>query len=296
MELEIPFVEKYRPKNFEEIVGQDLTKLKQYLKKPFMMPHILLVNRSPGTGKTSTARVIAKLLNANTLILNSSDERKIEVIRGRVKEFARTKSHNVSSPKIIIFDEADGMLSPSQDALRYIMEEYATICKFIFTANNKEKIIEAIRSRCMVIEMKNISKEEIMKKLVYICNQEHIPYKDEPLKTIVDEFYPDMRSMINEIQRRRDGIIDVIIPDSKENKFYQLLLDSSKSVYEVGKFFIENGLDLVTTLLYVQKKSINVPNIPYDLFAEIDYRRAVGCIDEIQVMYFIQTFKKFFQK
>ncbi len=293
--MRIPFVEKYRPKNFEEIVGQDLTDLEKYIDKPFEMPHIILVNRSPGTGKTSTAKVISKMLGADTLILNSSDERKMEVIRGRVKDFAGTKSMNSNIPKIIIFDEADGMLEPSQNALRAIMEKYAIICKFIFTANNKEKIIEPILSRCMVVEMKNISKEDILKKLNRICEKENIPHNDEALNTIINEYYPDMRSMINEVQRRKDGITEVIVPNSLENQFYERLKNKTISMYDCGKFFLENGMNMTQTLIYVQRKCLeeNI-KIPAEVFAEIDYRRAVGCLDEIQIMYLSEKIKKSF--
>lgn len=291
--MEIPFVEKYRPKTFREIVGQDLTDLEKYMERPFEMPHILLVNRSPGTGKTSTAKVIASMLGADTLVLNSSDERKMEVIRGRVKDFAGTKSMNDKSPKIIIFDEADGMLEPSQNALRAIMEKYALRCKFIFTANNKEKIIAPILSRCMVIEMKNISKSDILTKLKYICTQESISYKEEPLNCIINEYYPDMRSMIGEIQRRRGGIVESIIPNSLENQFYERLINKSMSMYDCGKFFLENGMNMTQTLIYVQRKCLeNNINISAEIFAEIDYRRAVGCLDEIQIMYLVETIKK----
>jgi len=280
--------EKYRPTTFEEYIG-DTTKIQEMIKEPMSMPNFLFVSRSPGTGKTTLAKVICTELGIpvqDVLIMNSSDERKIETIRGTVKEFVITKRSKDNLPKIVIFDEFDGMLAASQDALRFLMEQYSTNCKFILTANDMSKIIPPIRSRCVVQEMKDITHEDIHNRLIKICNTEGFTPGNESLLEIINIHYPDMRAMINHIQELAPDItLDRIKPPTKEmDEYYKMILKYDK--YGARKYFIENGLDALDTLKYCFEKLISENKMSNDLAyytAEIAFRMRWEAEPEMQL-------------
>ena len=121
------WTEKYRPKEFNEVIGQNLTELENLLSN---LPNLLLVSKSPGTGKTSLAKIVIRKLNSDYLILNASDERGIETVRNKIKTFALTMSTN-NQIKIVFLDEADYLTKEAQTALRNTMETYTKNCRFI---------------------------------------------------------------------------------------------------------------------------------------------------------------------
>jgi len=248
--------EKYRPKKFEDVIG-DTSQIRELVKDPMSMPNFLFVSKSPGTGKRSLARVICYEIGlpwSDLLVMNSSDERKIETIRTTVKEFAITKRRKENIPKIIIMDEFDGMLATSQDALRFLMEEYNSNCKFILTANEATKIIDPIKSRCKVFTMSDIEHEDIIKRLIKMCNDEGFAPGNDAMLEIVNYHYPDMRAMINHIQSLApDVTIDRVKPPTGEmEKYYQLIKTRSRK--EARQFFITNALNPEDTLKYCFNK------------------------------------------
>ncbi|HOL44494.1 MAG TPA: AAA family ATPase [Methanothrix sp.] len=193
-------IEKYRPGALSEIVGlgpigfeigQDL-------------PHLLLYG-PPGTGKTSFAKCVINMLEAETLVLNASKDRGIDVIRSQVSDFAMMQSFN-GRIRIVFLDEADALTADAQNSLRNLMETYAENCRFILTANYINKIIEPIRSRCVTIEFGNMKKEDVVRRLQYICESEGIPYEIEALERIADVCGSDIRSAVNRIEALRDGV------------------------------------------------------------------------------------------
>ena len=194
------WTEKYRPSKVSEIVGDFKEKIMEYIKSPDSLPHFLLISKTPGTGKTTLAKAIINELDCDALIINSSDDRKIETVREKVKQFCTTKSSKIGKRRCVFLDEADGMLKASQDALRNIMETYAKNAFFILTANNINKVIEPLQSRCVNIPFSYPNKEEVYKYCEMICTKEEMQYTKEGLLKLVELNYPSIRNCVLSLQ------------------------------------------------------------------------------------------------
>jgi len=192
--------EKYRPQVIEDIIG-----FKPTFEIGDSMPH-LLFHGSAGTGKTTTAKAIIRMLKCDYIILNASEERGIDVIRQKVITFASTQSKN-GNIKIVILDEADFLTNESQTALRNILESFSRNTRFILTCNYLQKIINPIQSRCILVKFDNIKKEDVLKRLEYICKNENIPYEISALEKIIDQTGTDIRASINKIEQLKDGVL-----------------------------------------------------------------------------------------
>lgn len=195
--IDMLWVERYRPQSFEELILDDKTKLCSFLDKPKSVPSFIFHSNKPGTGKTSTAKIVVTYLQADALMINSSDERGIDTIRDKIVSFARNLSSNPNSKRCVFLDEADGLTKQAQDSLRNLMEEYSDNCFFIFTANDVNKIIEPIRSRCQAINFEKPNKADIIARLEDVIVQNNI---ECDLIKLVDYYYPDMRKMIHVLQ------------------------------------------------------------------------------------------------
>ena len=199
------WTEKYRPKNLDEVVGQKhvTERLKAYVATK-NMPHLLLTGPA-GTGKTTCSLAMAKEMfgdewKGNFIELNASDERGIDVVRGKIKDFARTAPLGGAEFKIIFMDEADALTSDAQAALRRTMEKFSKICRFILSCNYSSKIIDPIQSRCAVFRFKPLSKEEVREFLMKIVTNENIEIDDDALEALVHVARGDMRRAVNSIQ------------------------------------------------------------------------------------------------
>ena len=199
------WIEKYRPTTLKDVVGQDtiIERLQAYAKTK-NVPHLIFAGPA-GTGKTTSALALAqeifrKQWRQNLLELNASDERGIGIIRGKIKDFARTAPIGETRFKIIFLDEADSLTPDAQAALRRTIERYTHICRFILSVNYSSKIIEPIQSRCAVFRFRPIKAEDIKRFIRKIATQEHLEITTDGLETLIFITKGDMRKAINILQ------------------------------------------------------------------------------------------------
>jgi replication factor C small subunit len=247
--MNVLLTEKYRPQKVEDVVGFD----PRTFAIDETLPH-LLFHGPQGTGKTTLAKVIVKTLGCDYIILNSSEERGIDVVRNKILTFATTKSSN-GNIKLCILDEFDYMTPEAQTSMRNLMETYSATCRFVLTCNYLQKIILPIQSRCILVKFDTISKQDIVNRMEYICKTEKIPYEVEALKKIVDQTGTDIRAAINKIEEFKDGVrLDRIKNESKLAEEVFTLLKKGDFILARQKYldkhpdpeqFIKNLYDVV---------------------------------------------------
>ncbi|MBD3209967.1 replication factor C small subunit [Candidatus Micrarchaeota archaeon] len=201
----LPWTEKYRPKGLDDVAGQQeaVTSLKAFANTR-NMPNLLFAG-PPGVGKTTCALALAHQLYkdnmaGNFLELNASDERGIDVVRGRIKDFARSVSLGDAPFKLIFLDEGDALTSDAQQALRRTMESNSSVTRFIISANYSSKIIEPLQSRCAVFRFVPLIEEEVKSALEKIAETENLKVDGEAYNAIFYVSEGDMRRAINVLQ------------------------------------------------------------------------------------------------
>ncbi len=209
LDLELPWVEKYRPRYLKDVVGnKDTIESLERIAQQGNMPHMIL-SGLPGIGKTTSIMCLArelfhddqKLMKNAILELNASDDRGIDVVRNQIKQFAQKK---VSLPpnreKIVVLDEADSMTPGAQQALRRTMEIYSNTTRFAFACNQSSKIIEPIQSRCAILRFSRLKDEEVLLALQRIVDKEKIEFTEDGLAALIFTAEGDMRQAINNLQ------------------------------------------------------------------------------------------------
>jgi len=199
------WVEKYRPMKLEDVFGQEETveRLKSYVSSR-NLPHLLFTG-PPGVGKTASAVSIAKEMFGefwaeNFTELNASDERGIDIVRNKIKTFAKTAPIGGASFKIIFLDEADALTNDAQSALRRTMEKYSSNCRFILSCNYSSKIIEPIQSRCAIYRFRSLTDDAVSKRIRFIAEAENLTVTDGGVKSLVYVSGGDMRKAVNSLQ------------------------------------------------------------------------------------------------
>jgi replication factor C subunit 2/4 len=313
------WVEKYRPLNLDEITAQ--TEVIQSLKKVLQtknLPHLIFFGPS-GCGKTSTILALSKelfgekLYNDRVIELNASDERGINVIRDKIKKYAKkaiNPNENAPPWKIIILDEADNMTSDSQFALRRIMEEYSKLTRFCIICNYHNKIIDPINSRCALFRFKPIKENEIFNKLKDISEKENLIISDDFLNQIIKYSRGDLRKAINFLQKcknqygnilKQDMLNEIsgIIPIDKFNELIDAIISkNSKIIDKVIMDLVNAGYSLVNQIMFFDnyiKNSDNASNIKSLLslkLTEIDNNLLKGGDEYIEFMRLAYDFSK----
>jgi len=293
------WVEKYRPKTLSDcILPIDTKKIFEGIKKEGVVPNMMFYGK-PGTGKTTLARALANELDCEYIIINCSEENGIDVLRTKIRSYASTISLN-GNKKIVILDEFDYANAQSiQPALRGAIEEFHNNCRFIMTCNYKNRIIDALHSRCTGIDFTVPASEKpqiataMLQRLEDILTQEKIPYEKSVLANLVKKHFPDMRRIINELQKYSSfGKIDVGILAQGSSESYKELIGymKNKDFTSCRKWVIQN-LDLNTTdffkklynELYTAMKPNSVPQAIV-IIGEYQYKSAFAADQEINTM------------
>jgi DNA polymerase III delta prime subunit len=294
------WVEKYRPQKIDDCVLPQALKdtFKQYITQG-ELPSFLF-SGTAGVGKTTVAKALCNEIGAEYILVNGSDEgRSIDVLRTTIKGFASTVSLT-DAKKVVIVDEADYMNAQSvQPALRSFIEEFSGNCRFIFTCNFKNRIIEPLHSRCAVIEFKIDSKDKqeiaatFFKRAVQILKQENIEFDPKVVAELITKHFPDYRRILNELQRYSvSGKIDSgILLNMSEESFKDLVkLLKDKNFTEVRKW-VAKQTDADTTSLFRElydTASVNmdpnsIPQLVLTL-ADYQYKAAFVADHELNIM------------
>ena len=190
------------------------------------MPHLLLFGKA-GTGKTTLAKIITSNIDCDYMYINASDENKVDDVRNKIKTFA--SSVGFKSLKVIILDECDYLTPNAQAALRNLMETFSKHCRFILTCNYVERIIDPIQSRCQSYKVVPPSKKEVALHLNTILKQEDVDFEIKDMGDIVNANYPDIRRIINTIQRQVvDGKL-VLVSEEYNDNYKVKILESLKN-------------------------------------------------------------------
>lgn len=232
---DIILYEKYRPKKIEDLIFERKDALINIISNPKKIQSMIFHGES-GCGKTSTAELIASLLEADVIRINGSNDTSIEIIRDKVVTHLSLQSLNLDSMKIVIINEAEMLSSNAQKALKDIIEEYNKKAFFIFTTNNLLKVDEAIKSRCLLFSFDNPSKELIANRLNYIISNENLQITNT-IENIIDCYYPDIRAMISSLENN-------LISNSEEDFINFKKILCNQDVNAVYKTVNENKIDI----------------------------------------------------
>jgi replication factor C small subunit len=316
----VMWVEKYRPKKLDEVVDlKDIVdSLKAFMRNPKTMPHLLLAG-IPGTGKTTVALCIAReLFGQNwrtfTLELNASDERGIDTVRDRIKDFSRYSRAAFGNVPfaLVILDESDQMTGPAQTALRRIMETSSRTCRFILICNQSGKIIEPIQSRCALFRFSKLDRKAMIEHMHCIAKKEKVTLAPEAAERIVDYAEGDLRHAINALQTAsayKEGVVDektvsqvigeaspVQVQVMIRKALYGDYVEARKLMYELIGAYGFSGSEIVRQM---QRQLFNISSLTPEqkadlsnIIGEYDYRLTQGANSDVQLSALLAQFSK----
>jgi len=300
MKNEFLWVEKYRPKTIKECILPDSHKrVFQKIVDSGKM-HNMLLTGTAGLGKTTVARALCNELNLEYLLINSSEESGIDVLRSKIRQFASSVSLMGNDYKVVILDEADYLNAQStQPALRGFIEEFSNNCRFILTCNFKNRIIEPLHSRCTVVEF-NTNKKQLaelsagfMKRLQLILDAENVKFNNKILVDLIMRFAPDWRRVLNECQRYSSSgeiTADVLIGMSDQN-VAELVSYLKTKDFKKMRSWVTNNSDVDSSVvfrkiydtLYEFAQPQSIPSVIMTL-GDYQYRAAFVADQEINTV------------
>ncbi|MHA1819162.1 MAG: replication factor C small subunit [Promethearchaeota archaeon] len=309
--IEQPWVEKYRPRHLNDVVGHGpiIERLKGFAKDN-SMPHLIFAGPA-GTGKTTSALALVRDIQKNKmrhnqtyLELNASDARGIDVIRTMVKDFAKGVVPEGVPFKILILDEADNMTAPAQQALRRTMENYTANCRMILICNYSNKIILPIQSRCVLFRFDKLKIDEVENRLKYIATKEGVNLQEDGLKALIYVSNGDLRRAVNYLQAcstvsasiTEDIVYKItgrIHPDEVKNMLLTALKgDLVKSKEMLNNFILKYGVSARNLIGQIHSILYNIPSEEIDeitkikiirVLSQIDYRLSQGATERVQL-------------
>lgn len=309
------WIEKYRPSKFNEILGRDdiVERLGAYIESG-NMPH-LLFSGWPGTGKTTAAVILGKKLLGNYFDddfteLNASDERGIDVVRGKVANIAGTMPSGDNDFKIIFLDEADALTSDAQSALRRTMEKNTNNCRFILSCNYVSKIIPPIQSRCAIYRFGRLNDDAIKDMVKYIVKNEKLKINNDAIVALIYVAEGDMRRAINTLQdaslsgEKITGETIYQISGFAQPVFIEQMIDLAlkekflEARNKLDVLLIDEGFAGLDVVYQVHKKLLDMA-LPDRLMiemvgviGEVDFRVSEGANDRIQLDYLLSGLAK----
>ena len=299
------WVEKYRPHKVEDCILPEQTKktFQEYVNQQ-QIPNLLL-SGTAGVGKTTIAKAMCDEVGIDYLVINGSDDRGIATMQNQVKNFATSMSLT-GGRKVVIIDEADNLTPDAQKALRGIIENVSENCSFIFTCNFKNRILDALHSRCAVIDFKaNGSKAKMamqfLKRVEHILIEEGVNYERDVVAAVITKYFPDNRRILNELQRYSiTGTIDKgILASVADVQLADLVKSLASKDFAAARKWVTQNLDndpsrIFRTLydgLYEKLAPNSVPQLVL-ILAKYQYQAAfvadheinlIACLTEIMV-------------